>query len=359
MVPYLTFYRNPDHFTVRRTFTYGVFYVPDVAKPLAIDDCLKLLQSGSASGAGRWLDMATPFNIDGDLKKYVGLNNNKPIPSLGDLEEKILGNLLDRLLRKYVNKQKTKNKQQEDQNWARLKDSILDNQRMDSRIWNVHLLADGLFACDPKSLIGGDGSTTRGTQVPASSAVDKLLKEFYDLTSGDTDHDLFVCAEYDRPNRVCMKSFYGKAKSASMCVLTLYDKAYERFANESVLWLIPWWVFMTSGLSSVNLMIRSFHHELSKEGDIHAFLDISKEFVVDFIELYDLDIQVNRAKDYKTQYAKLKKLAGVELNYGRLKEEIQALGHQLEVRYSYRLTIIMGGFAIFVALIAAVIIKFA
>ena len=106
MVPYLTFYRNPDHFTVRRTFTYGVFYVPDVAKPLAIDDCLKLLQSGSASGAGRWLDMATPFNIDGDLKKYVGLNNNKPIPSLGDLEEKILGNLLDRLLRKYVNKQK-------------------------------------------------------------------------------------------------------------------------------------------------------------------------------------------------------------------------------------------------------------
>ena len=153
---------------------------------------------------------------------------------------------------------------------------------------------------------------------------------------GDSGHDLLVCAEYNQSDRVCTESFYGKAKHASMCVLTLRDESCEEFANESVLWLIPWWALMTSGLSSVEQMIRSFHHELSKEDDMAAFLEISKESVVDFAELYDLDIQTNRAKDYGAQYTNLKKLAGVDQDYGRLKGEIQALGHQLEVRNSNR-----------------------
>ena len=111
MVPYLTFHRNPDHYTVRRTFTYGVFYVPK-GESWTIDDCLKLLQSGSASKGDHWHgdDIDASFHMDGDFKDYIGLDTLGH--SLGDLEKRVLDKLLDRLVHKHAN--------QKDRDWARI-----------------------------------------------------------------------------------------------------------------------------------------------------------------------------------------------------------------------------------------------
>jgi hypothetical protein len=95
----------------------------------------------------------------------------------------------------------------------------------------------------------------------------------------------------------------------------------QMFPFTSLKWLFLWSLYMLIGLSAVEGMMYSFYREIEEGSGLWPLVDVENDLIVDMDELYDLDI---KSSIYKTQYEKIKKIAGIEDDYNKLKDKLSA-----------------------------------
>ena len=314
LIPYLTFYRGPDLAKVKRNFSFSMFFVPIGDEPqkgpveITSSQAAELIKDFSPSSTVTF-DHRSRYKLEGDFGQLLGLSGGEE----RDLYYWVRKSL--ECLPMFTSPQKPKNKS--------LVDSILSNSLATSAIWTAVLLPDWLHSRDMKNWAGNNYSKQ-------AKQIDDLVEQFIKgpFCGMDKVDQGFrsACVDYGPKGDVI---FHGHSYRSTVS-LSLIPRESERFPRYSALWRITWLAVMGNAISLARTMIQSFHNELSKEDDLKTFLIISREFVSDFADVYDLNIL---SPGYKRVYGCIKAQDGIDRDYQKLKDEVQALSEQIRAKY--------------------------
>lgn len=111
--------------------------------------------------------------------------------------------------------------------------------------------------------------------------------------------------------------------------LVLYDRHYQDFPDRSVLQPLGWLAHMTASLSALTEMLVSFYHEVEEPDDVDELLPITSDIVLNFDELYDLDI-LWRA--YRNVYDRCRSSLKINEDYDQLRRKVAAIRSDVEAR---------------------------
>lgn len=332
IVPYLVFHRDPDAIQVRRNFSLNAFVVVGNQKGDRPARFSTKELSGFLSIMGR--NNTFLFEKESELSQYLGVLE-------GPHDRGLMRAMFSCLPMFNVDRNTLADEPTFDKDkWIRDCDAVLTNHLATSPVAVAALLDNKRKVIDKISR--KDVMTWLGGGAPTSlKPIEKLLGYFYFFGRKQTLQSLWIeSITNERPEtNVIGLLFYGQSGPAvrTARILFVTGPADEAFPATSLHWTLATSAVMGASLSSAEQMFQAFHHELVKEdsrsrgddGDLSAFLDVSREFVVDLEELYNLD---NTMRDYKEEYDAIKKKSGMNQRYQNLKTEMDELGQQLTVK---------------------------
>lgn len=311
-VPVLTFVREPKWSSLRRTFSLSLILVPcTIAKTESKESVQGQEAISSRPFTAREMNdtlirwgyrdsLVTQFKIDGPLARYCGLSSSDEV-SVDELLHFILSQTIDLLKNsRSSNKGHVIIRVQEDlskQKFAALIPIGFDNA-LDENDKNLRPLL--------RETVDSYNSFT-GVDYPD-------LVDFPKLNVNE-EHGL-------NPGRLL---FYNPVGNV---LVALHRESTEEASGHSVIRAFSWYLYTIQAASSLKSMIHSFYAAIQERSTLRPIIDVERQLIEDLDEFYDLDIQY---QNYKIVYEKLKKLAGLDEDYIRLKDKLTSLKSDLDL----------------------------
>jgi uncharacterized membrane protein len=306
VVPVLTLNRKPGTSRFRRTLSVSLIFVP-----VASDWIGPAKASAEDLRNCFW---SRGFTLSGPLTKFVQAVNN------GTLED-ILTGIIKRIVSSLVKDSEI------GKAW-----SAAFSQISYSRQFTLDVLAETIDADTIIAFLGRGSSLSAQLVEELNSLVAPL-----DRLAIDGDNAMPSSVDY---KSLCVNDafgidarhldFYNPRESKLVGIM---NSRWE--GTRSIKWLFAWHLYMSLGLSSFESMNYHVYRKLETERGLEALIHVESELAEEIDEYYDLEIGV---PIYKNAYERLKRVAGIEEDYDRLKKKIESFKTNVVIKDQRDLT---------------------
>lgn len=338
-LPLLTLYRKPNSASFRQTLSFSFILVPESVKKLPGEDSSFRLESPRVVKAQEISELTS------QTQQHFGYRVKNPPRYIGEgplvqwLEAKnpfTIDGLFDELLVQICKLARGKGKSLDT---ASVHDSIQRSMQNSS----VHYGSFIAFYPVP------DGSRFPWDKWLEGKADQNLQQRLAEIA---TWHDSSNVSDYAKEvglKGLLISNEVAKNLATTPVWLTFHNHrlkwlldvlpiSMEEYPRRSVKWMFAWMFHQCVALSALKEMSYAFYHEVETKDDLSSMLDTAEEFVNEFDELYDIDLD---APFYKAQYELIRKRAGLDEDCRNLKEKIDALREQTYIKAAHTLNILI------------------
>jgi hypothetical protein len=350
LVPWLTLIRGSFTSRCRHTIEFGMFLLPikderpdrehltDLAplteRNLDANEVVRIAARGDGSGPTfSWERSPQQFHLSGPLRKHL-VELKHHLPTIIGNKRKIAGEWLC-----------------VDERVARALESILAGLT-DPEV-SIREVSEGLTASTigqvfvHHSAIKHDESRVRVEQFADEIAQSIAMNQVISILTCTTNLDREAVAiglanEIDGwiGNQNATAAEIYKDSSWSLyhlnplrCFLITYDSARRDFPSNTPLQPIGWLAYIMGSLAALTEMLTSFYHEIEEPEEIQGLLGVTSDIVLNFDEIYDLDILWHA---YRDVYDKCVKALHINRDYDQLLRKVSGIRAEVETESRIR-----------------------
>jgi hypothetical protein len=347
LIPWITLIRGSFTSRVRHTIEFGMFVLPitdhrpeeqelsSVAeleeRNLDIGEVVRIAARGDGSGPTfSWERNPHEYKLSGPLRRYL-VDLRHHLQDCLSLETKVAGEVvrsdssvvavLDSILEGLTAPTVTMRKATEGLNACLVGQLFSEHshiKRKESRI-RVEQFGDeiaqsiamnlviSVLSCAPENIAGDRDDGAKG--------VAKVLDQWvgYQGTSS--------AKIYEEPSWALFHL------EPHRCFLILYDSTRREFPTVTPLQPIGWLAYIMGSLAALTEMLTSFYHEIEEPEDIGQLLGVTSDIVLNFDEIYDLDILWHA---YRRVYDRCVKALKIDHDYDQLMRKVGGIRAEVE-----------------------------